>query len=218
VAHAHGALLAVDSAQTAGAVALDWATLGVDAVMMSGYKWLLGPYGSGAMWVRPEVRDSLVNVNGNWTALAVATDLDRVMREIPREYTPHGRMLDVGESASYLNLSYFSAGLEYLLSIGVANVEAHHRALQDRLVAALAGMPLRPLTTLDAPHRSPLLMFDAEPGIDLGRLAADLAQRQVYVSVRTGRLRVSPGIWSDESDVELFTDAAARSLLDRRPV
>jgi selenocysteine lyase/cysteine desulfurase len=217
VAHAHGALLVVDAAQTAGSVALDWASLGLDAVLMSGYKWLLGPYGSGAIWVRPEVRDSLVNINGNWVALA-QSDLDRVMREVPREFAPHGRMLDVGESASYLNLSYFGAGLELLQSIGVANVEAYHRSMQDRLVAAVAGMPLRPLTTLDAPHRSPLLMFDAEPGVDLGRLAADLAQRQVHVSVRTGRLRVSPGIWSDESEVEVFAEAAARSLLDRRPV
>ena len=218
VAHAHGALLVVDAAQTAGAVALDWAALGVDAVLMSGYKWLLGPYGSGAMWVRPEVRDALVNVNGNWIALRAAADLDRVMRDIPREYPPHGRLFDVGEAASYLNLSYFSAGLEYLQGIGVANVEAHHRALQDRLVGALAGMPLRPLTRLDAPHRSPLLMFEPGPGVDLGRLAADLAQRQVHVSARSGRLRVSPGIWSDEQDVDQFAEAAARSLLDHRPV
>ena len=41
--HARGAYLFVDGSQAAGSVAIDWRTVGVDAMAVSGYKWLLGP-------------------------------------------------------------------------------------------------------------------------------------------------------------------------------
>jgi cysteine desulfurase/selenocysteine lyase len=213
--HARGALLVVDASQAAGAIALDWSATGADAIVTSGYKWLFGPYGCGAIWVRPAVRETLVDANGNWTAFQYGADLSRIMDSYPppsRTPLPHGRRFDAGEAASFLNVAAFGAGLEYLTSIGVAAVEAHHRALQDRIVAALDGLPLAPRTDLAAPHRAPMVMVEARGGIDLERLCADLAARHVHVSLRSGRMRVSPGAWNDESDVAVFAEAVAQSV------
>lgn len=213
--HAQGALLVVDASQAAGAIALDWSASGADAIVTSGYKWLFGPFGSGAIWVRPAVRDTLLDANGNWTAFQFGPDLARIMDSYPpplRTPLPHGRRFDVGEAASFLNVAAFGAGLEYLNSIGVATVEAHHRALQDRIVTALDGLPLAPRTDLAAPHRGPMVMIEARDGLDLARLCSDLAARHVHVSLRSGRMRVSPGVWNDAADVEVFAEALVQSL------
>lgn len=55
LAHARGALVIVDGAQSAGAIRLDVPSLGVDFYAVPAQKWLLGPEGVGALWVSPGV-------------------------------------------------------------------------------------------------------------------------------------------------------------------
>ncbi len=57
--HARGALLAVDGAQAVGALPVDVAALGVDMYGIAGQKWLLGPEGTGALYVSPAALDRL---------------------------------------------------------------------------------------------------------------------------------------------------------------
>ena len=61
-AHAAGAPLLLDGAQSAGAIAVDVAATGADFYAFSGQKWLLGPQGSGGLWVSPDWTDRA------WTA------------------------------------------------------------------------------------------------------------------------------------------------------
>ena len=59
LAHARGAVLAIDGAQAAGAIPVDIAALGADLYAISAQKWLLGPEGMGALAVAPRARDRL---------------------------------------------------------------------------------------------------------------------------------------------------------------
>ena len=86
-------------------------------------------------------------------------------------------------------------------------MEAHHRAMQDLLVERTRGLGLVPLTRLDALHRSPMLYFELDQKLDTTRLQAELAVLKITVSLRSGRLRVSPGWWSEEADIEAFAQA-----------
>src|SRR6478672_3485524 len=58
-AHAAGASLLVDGAQSGGAIPLDMHATGADFYAASGQKWLLGPQGTGALWVHPRHLDRL---------------------------------------------------------------------------------------------------------------------------------------------------------------
>jgi selenocysteine lyase/cysteine desulfurase len=209
----HSAYLVVDGAQAAGAIDLDWRDIGADALVLSGYKWTYGPFGIGAIWVSPAMRDALVNVNGNWLALDCATDFDRVLGGMSRTFEPHGRMFDVGQAASHFNTLTWRAGLDYLLEVGVAQAEAHHRAMQDALVDAIDGLPLAVITRLDDVHRGPLLLLEpSDAEIDVHRLWEGLRERRVHVSLRRGRLRVAPGLWNEPTDALAFAAAAAELL------
>ena len=59
IAHARGAILVVDGAQSAGAIPVELAAIGADVYAISAQKWLLGPEGMGAIAVAPGVRDRL---------------------------------------------------------------------------------------------------------------------------------------------------------------
>ncbi len=55
IAHEHGALVVVDGAQAVGAIPVEPAALGADAYAVPAQKWLLGPEGSGALWLTPRL-------------------------------------------------------------------------------------------------------------------------------------------------------------------
>jgi selenocysteine lyase/cysteine desulfurase len=204
--HEHDALLITDATQACGSVDVKWTRTGVDALLTSGYKWLLGPYGTGAAWVCRPLLERLMNVGGNWWANERARDLRALLdyAEVP----VHGRLLDSGETASFLNLAAWWAGLDYLNEIGAQEIERHHRALQDRLVAQLDRAEVRVVSGLSATHRSPMLYLEGTGNLDAERLQDELAAAHVRLSVRGGRIRVSPGIWNRETDV----DALARVI------
>jgi selenocysteine lyase/cysteine desulfurase len=202
--HARGAYLFTDASQAVGSVAHDWPALDIDAILTSGYKWLFGPYGTGALRVARRLLEEMRNVNGNWWATENSRDFPRVLEV--RGFPMHARRLDSGETASFLNLGAWRAGLEYLLTNGVATLEAHHRAMQDALVEKTSGKGLRALTRLDARHRSPMLYFELDQSL-AEKLQAELAARKIAVSLRSGRLRVSPGWWTTESDLDAFAAA-----------
>jgi selenocysteine lyase/cysteine desulfurase len=207
LAHEAGALFATDATQVTGAVSLEWPSLGLDALCTSAYKWLFGPYGAGAVWIRPSVRDELIDVAGNFWAAERGREVSAIL-----DYTPslrHGRRLDSGETASFLNLAAFGAGLDYVFDAGVARLEAHHRSLQDRLCEGLEGGPIRPVTSRGGARRSPVFFFATPESLDPEKLRFALAERHVRVSLRGGRLRVSPGAWSEASDVDALAEALA---------
>jgi len=52
--HKQGALLLLDASQCCGAIPMDANQLGADFIVSAGYKWLLGPFGTGFFWVKSE--------------------------------------------------------------------------------------------------------------------------------------------------------------------
>ena len=74
LAHGRGAWLLLDGAQGAGHVALDMREIDCDFYSMPGQKWLLGPDGVGALYVRRE----LVSVLQPWkVSMRAAQEIDR---------------------------------------------------------------------------------------------------------------------------------------------
>ena len=68
LAHAHGAVVIVDGAQSAGAIAVDVHGLGADAYAIPGQKWLLGPEGTGALAVTAAGRERIGPSQAGWFA------------------------------------------------------------------------------------------------------------------------------------------------------
>jgi len=129
VAHDAGALLLVDASQTAGAYPIDVAALGVDLLAFTGHKALLGPTGTGGLFVREgiDLRPLARGGTGSRSELEYQPDF------LPDRY-------EAG-TLNVLGLAGLGAGVRYLLARGVDGVRRHEQTLIARFLAAAATLP-----------------------------------------------------------------------------
>jgi cysteine desulfurase / selenocysteine lyase len=102
--HAQGTLLALDVSQCCGAIPLDVKQLGADFITCSGYKWLLGPYGSGFFWGASELMARFRPSPFYWQGIEGLNDYANLIFENPKA-AAGARGWDASETASYFNLT-----------------------------------------------------------------------------------------------------------------
>jgi len=193
-----GAALVIDGAQSVGAVPIDVGALEPDFLVVPCYKWLLGPYSLGFCWVHPDHRHGRP-LEENWMARAGSEDFSRLI-DYAEAYGPGARRYDVGQVANFALVPPATASLELLAELGVDAIAAHAGRLTDRVAAEAVT---RGLQVADAAVRSPhLLGVRLQAGLDPRALAAGLADRHVYVSVRGDSIRVSAHAFTTDADVD----------------
>ncbi len=142
LAHARGALLVVDGAQAVGAIPVDVEALGVDLYAIAGQKWLLGPEGTGALYVAPSALERIRQTYASFWSYE-AHDLAGLARPWPTarrfEGTSginHGLIVGLARSCGWLSMY---VGLGWALE--------RTAALVARTVERLAAIPGASLVT-----------------------------------------------------------------------
>ncbi len=132
IARAHGVLLLVDAAQTAGAYPLDMEAMQIDLLAFTGHKALFGPQGTGGLCIGERVEvDDLEPLKRGGTG-------SRSEREEQPPFLP-----DKCESGTpnTVGLAGLRAGVEFVLKHGVENIRLHEVKLTRRLIEGLLGIP-----------------------------------------------------------------------------
>ncbi len=191
-----GAALVVDGIQSVGARPFDVAEAQPDFLVATSYKWLLGPYGLGFMWVDERWREG-TPVEHNWITRSGSEDFSRLV-EYRDDYAPGARRYDMGERSNFVLLPMAIAALRQILNWGVDNVADTIGGITD-LIEEEAKQ--RGIEAVPAERRARHMI-----GLRLGPtapddLAARLAQQNIFVSVRGDSVRVSPHVYNNESDV-----------------
>jgi cysteine desulfurase family protein len=219
-AHAHGTLVIVDAAQSAGHLPISVGAMGIDVLAFTGHKGLLGPQGTGGLYVRPGVEIDPVAAGG--------TGGDSMPLEMP------GAMPDRLEPGT-LNgpgIAGLLAGVRWLQAHGGVSAE-HERetALKLRLrtrLAAVEGVrvlsPQAPggvgIVTIAADVIKPERLawrLDHEHGV-MTRAGLHCAPEvhQVLCVAETGAVRFSVGWATTEAEVDAAASAVASILEDAR--
>ncbi len=203
LARASGALVAVDGAQAAGAIAVSFDDLGADFYATSGQKWLLGPEGTGALAVAPAVRDLLPPARGYFSA-ATPYQVDRAsLWADARRYEIAGfhkpSIVGIARSAGWLAMY---VGLPW----------AHERAA--RLAAWAAGrLAATPGVVLITPRSAMATLVTFRLPAWPAEAAADELGRRVFAILRTipglEALRLSIGFFTTEAELSRVLDAIA---------
>jgi cysteine desulfurase family protein len=133
LARDNGVLHLVDAAQTAGAIPIDVQEMGLDLLAFTGHKGLLGPTGTGGLYIREGV--ALVPLIRGGTGSDSA-------HETQPEFMP-----DVYESGTLnvAGIAGLAAGVRFLSEIGIEAVQAHERKLVAQFLAGaseIAGITL----------------------------------------------------------------------------
>jgi len=197
-----GAALVLDLTQSLGAMPLDFAAVDPDFAVAACYKWLMGPYGTGMLYVAPR-HHAGTPIEHNWINRAGSEDFARLV-DYREDFQPGARRFDMGEKANPPLLMGASAGLDFLLEFGVEAIAEALAAKNDAIAAqaALLGMDAAPVG-VRAPH---FLSLGFRSGVPEG-LTERLAQRNVHVSLRGASLRVTPHLYNDEADAEALIAA-----------
>jgi selenocysteine lyase/cysteine desulfurase len=207
LAHAKGALVVLDCFQSVGAVPLDVKALGVDFVVGGMSKYLLGTAGIGFLYCPRDLAISLTPSVSGWFAQDEARMLDI------HHYTPaHNAHRFQAGTPPVPNCYAAAAGIDIILGLGVAEIEAHVRALSGECMDRLAQAGCKLATPRDDTRRGPTVAVRAN---DDNALVAKLAAANVVTSCRDGNVRAMFHCYNTRDDVDAFIDAllANRALL-----
>jgi len=194
--HARGILLFVDGTQSVGALRFDVARIRPDMLAVHGYKWMLSPDGVGFFYIAPELRERLQpNVVG-WRSHWDWRNVDNLHHGAP-EYPSTAEKYE-GGGLSFALLYAMEASVELILEIGPEAIEQRVLGL-----AQMARGILRELGASVADGASPIVAARFE-NHDVSALARALKEQRVLVAARRGHLRVSPHLYTNEQDLEIF--------------
>jgi selenocysteine lyase/cysteine desulfurase len=200
LAHAHDAYLYADAIQGMGMLELDVRDVGIDFFTSGTYKWLLGGYGVAPFYVRDELLD-LVDVD-RYGSLQIEEDLGG------HRY----RLYEDGRKYGYATMGFgavfqLGAALDYLLGVGVSNIEAHTVALAHRLQDGLLRQGHDVLTPPG--NESAIVTFDHHHSVD--RVRADLESAGVRVSLKEGgeQIRVGIALFNIAEEIDALLDLTA---------
>jgi cysteine desulfurase / selenocysteine lyase len=209
-AHAAGALVLLDAAQSAGHLPLSVERLGVDLLAITGHKGLLGPQGTGALWVREGVEVAPLLYGG--------TGGDSWALDMPDAYPDR---LEAG-TQNGPGIAGLRAGVEWVMREGVDAIHARLTRLKHRLRDRLARVPGLAVLSPAAPEGAAIVLVDAA-GIPSAALAHRLdvehgvltraglhcapEVHSLLGTEATGAVRFSLGWATTERDVDRAAEA-----------
>jgi selenocysteine lyase/cysteine desulfurase len=205
-AHALGAALVVDASQSLGVVPCDVTALRPDFVVAVGYKWLLGPFGRGYLWVAPRHREG-EPLEENWIGRAGSEDFARLV-DYRDEYQPGARRFDQGQRTAFELTPMALAAVGQVLDWGVDAIAAHVEAITTSIVDRVRDLGLDPPAGRHGPHMVGLPLPERARGTVVGALA----ERGVHAAVRGEVLRVSSYRHVTGADVDRLVDALGAAL------
>ena len=199
--HAANALLLVDASQCAGAIPISVRDLGADFVSSSGYKWLLGPYGTGFFWASPQWMSRFPCGPFYWQALDGARNFHFLPLE-DLQAAPGARRWDSAETGNFINLSAWDASLELLAKIGTEAIAKHHAALVYELVQRLPRDRFILASPAERERRGPYVCISARNPERNREICEKLREAQIIVSLRENALRVSPYLYNTSEEID----------------
>jgi len=202
-----GAAVVLDLTQTIGAFPIDIRQIAPDFMVAAGYKWQFCPYGIAFFYVDERYFDG-VPIEEPWMSRDGAEDFSR-LADITDRYQPGARRFDVSEKSSFSNIAGASAALRMLEEWGVPTVCEKLAETNARIATILSEHGFE---TAAPARRAPHFQGARLPQTDPRTLAARLAERGVYASVRGQHLRVAPHLYTDDEDLARLDDALRAAL------
>lgn len=176
-----GALLLVDSAQTAGVLPISMEKDHIDILAFAGHKGLLATQGIGGLVLSQEIAEQMEPL------IAGGTGSHSHRAEMPKELPDR---LEAG-TLNLPGIAALSASLDYLAEVGVDAIYAREMALLERLTQGLRAMPQARLLGPENPADKCAVAALDFPGLDNAAVAARLDE-EYGIMTRCG-LHCAPG-------------------------
>ncbi|MFA5317633.1 MAG: aminotransferase class V-fold PLP-dependent enzyme [Dehalococcoidales bacterium] len=214
VTRRHKLIFMVDAAQTAGKFPIDVPAANIDLLAFSGHKGLMGPSGTGVLYIGERVDLETMREGGTGSH----SEREEQPTELPYRY-------ECG-TPNHLGLSGLGAGLKFIFKTSLEKICAHEQILTTSLITGLAGIAgLTLYHAKEGSDQAPVFSFNLE-GYQPGEVGTILDQA-FDIKVRTGlhcspaahrtldsypmgSIRLSPGYFNTPGEVEQTIRAVAQ--------
>lgn len=201
--HKQGTLLLLDVSQCCGAIPMDVNQLGADFLVCAGYKWLLSPFGTGFFWMKHEHLSTVRPGPFYWMAVEGSHNFAALNFEDPKP-AANAKRWDSPEWASYFNFNLVAmdASVDFVVRMGPELVAAHNSKLIELLIERLPKDRFVIASPADSARRGPYGCFAARSAEKTAEVYQHLRKENVVVSLREGKIRVSPHLYNTERDID----------------
>lgn len=193
-----GAWLVIDGTQSIGALPFDVEELQPDALVVAGYKSMMGPYSIGMAYYG-DALDGGIPVEQNWISRHKSEDFSNLVN-YNDQYQPGALRYEVGERSNFILVPMMLKALQKLNEWGPENVQRYCR---DLVREPLDQLRNHGFIIEEEKYRASNLF-----GIRLGdqhniiTIKKNLQEARVFVSYRGDAIRVSPNVYNDSKDLD----------------
>ncbi|MGE5561195.1 MAG: aminotransferase class V-fold PLP-dependent enzyme [Chloroflexota bacterium] len=201
----HGALSLLDGAHAVGQMPVDVRAIGCDFYAMNGHKWLMGPAGTGALYLKRSKLDQIVP---SWVGDVAGGSID-YREEGSYTLAPGAKRFEFATRCWPLYAG-LAAAIDYVNDIGIETIRARIRKLTDDFKRDLLAIPGMRLWSPEDPDASVgLVSFEIA-----GWVGEDLVHRLDALNIRPrwldNGIRVSIGYYTLAEELKALSDALNR--------
>ena len=198
-AHEYNVKVLIDGIQSLGAFNLDVKSLNVDYLSTGCYKWLLGPHGTGFIYINPNLVDQL-------TPLHVGEISDKNHLDFRHHtFRPNEKALKFW---GVLNPLFASSGLcvKLINDVGITNIEHRIIELTDYLVSEINNkLKIAKIESLRGEFSSGIVRIVFDTTLDLEKILTEINEKyKIVTSVRSGAFRISIHAFNTEEEIDVF--------------
>lgn len=192
-----GSCLILDLSQSLGALPIDIDRIQPDFSVSVGYKWLLGPYGLGYMYVSKKWQEAGQPLEYSWLTKKGSEDFT-ALTNYATEYRNGARKFDMGEFPQFNLLPMAMAALQQIINWEVDSIQFELKRLTDRIIDYKKKMKMFDGSSPCAGHITsiPLNSSNAD------ELRERLRSNKIVISFRGTSIRVSPHLHNDLEDID----------------
>ena len=187
IARRRGVLCVVDGAQAVGQIGVDVKALGCDAYATSGHKWLMGPKGTGFVYISKDAGDAIA---------PPAWLMGKHYGSNSQGLSPMMLAIGLGEA------------IDRMMIIGMSHVEQHNLTLAGHIYSAFARIPALRIVSPPPGRLATALVAARLPDVIDSRFVRQRMHDQHGVSIKMAEkrwfngIRFSPHIFNDEEQVQ----------------
>lgn len=208
-AHAHGAPVYADLIQGAGTVPIDLRAAGVDFAASSCYKYLMGDFGIGFLYVRREMQDRLQRPWWGYFQVGKEVDTHILPYDPPAPHVADYRAVPGPEgkfamgTTSWTGVVQLGYSLPWLLTLGIGRIQAWRQPMMDTIQTELRRRGYDVITPQNSKTQVvAVAMKDAER-----KLAQRLKKADVQLTLLQNRIRISVSTFNTMNDVDRLLGA-----------
>lgn len=193
----HDILYVVDAIQALPHARVDVVADNIDFLASGSHKWLMSPEGTGFVYANKRALSRIHQAHLGWTSVTDPFDFSKID---PERLRPDAGRFENG-TLNYVGISGLKASLEFFDEFGLEKMTRTVLDHSGYLIDRLSSRGINVITPKEEEHRAGIVTFEVDNAHDVYER---LLKQEVVISIRSGKLRVSPHFYNTEEELKKF--------------